>query len=739
MNVLNEEASREVNNDTIDTTKALEMNGKDNPEKAPEIEDKQAELLRKAKLEEEIRESSIFKNLQSNLNGQYNLEEMLEMIGDNYLKMASTPVINTLNVPISVDSEILKMAFGEFIYLVSVIENGIVLDSSGEIDVQATLEQRQMMTYDNYSVKELMELGTVVVPGCEDMSTEEKYQLLLSDNVKAQVLGLQDVGLTSFYSVEKQILEMNEMLREEVIFETYKTSQSEEVKEEEADKADKCFYNSKKEVKYDMNLVEALAFMHGEGEEKDFLNLQKKMWKKGNYNCFFDYDGKLNEEKIQTYLQEKADSYAYKEHKQIIDAFVSDSCCDYDLLLDGSKRRILYSIYDVASKEDSNTKEYAFYVMKQINPDLIKKGEDGKKDIDIDVLLEEFRKAGKEFASKEDLDKSNEDYNLTLFQNKLKSLSRNKNFQELKYATEAEKREKQKKIKKEGKERENKTTHQGTKVYRTERILNEVLGDRPKEEKNAIIALVYARAIQEKNDIREDFLGDYILEHKEEFKEYEGILDGTANNMEFEALHMVPSDVYEKLLKDDTVLSKVYHSLRELENRKTREEKTESFSERADGMKAHVENLLEDFGKTIQEKIPIATNFKNLFAKTQDRMLPAVTERELNTVDLNKSQKMNIIIPQSKEFIASTVEQAVQSEKKIIDIATIDAKRMQIATIKAKNIKRLEPGYKITMKPVRIEDRYKIPPTLDEAVATGVKPGINSGRVKEDSEMGDTR
>ena len=28
MNVLNEDASREVNNDTIDTTKALEMNGK---------------------------------------------------------------------------------------------------------------------------------------------------------------------------------------------------------------------------------------------------------------------------------------------------------------------------------------------------------------------------------------------------------------------------------------------------------------------------------------------------------------------------------------------------------------------------------------------------------------------------------------------------------------------------------------------------------------------------------------
>lgn len=527
-----------------------------------DTEIKRAEILQKQQLEDEIKNSKIFKTLMNSIDNRLPIDEVVSAIVENYLKMSpASLVINKIGGPLAINDTLINIAACEFIYLVSVIENGIVLNELGEVDIEATLEQRASMSYKKLSPEELLSLGSIVIQNQEDASNKDKLEKLLSSKVKDTVIHDTTNGFSKMYGVENSIYSAFTYLKDRNVtteerkdaFE--KISNSQEVKEEETDCIDKSFFATKREISFERLLLQAVEAKE-KGKDRTFNSIIKKISKNPKYKEYREKLSELDYETIQKHVDTRQRAYNYKENKQEVDKFILDANMDYSKLSKHAKERLLLSMYDIATQYDSSTKTYILIAMKEINKDMIKTLEDGRETIDENVFLAELSAVNKKYKSIEDVEQANRRRNRKNYSGKMDTLYVDDSFTEINEIngeTEEERKARQSKAKDEGRQKDFKVERGKTNKSTLERIVAQNIGENDKDLRSAIIAMAYARCREERNNgMVQNYLRDYILDHESDFNEYrEIIFEGKKMSMlEQRVVASLKPEVREKLGED---------------------------------------------------------------------------------------------------------------------------------------------------------------------------------------------
>ena len=133
----NEKVQAQVDTQTSGVT--LEANNE-----SSELEKK--ELNKRALLEQEILKHPLFLNMQkATRNAHMNI--MVEAIVDRYFDLTSEHNILQNQEFYQVNMDTIQMALHQTAYLISVEENGIVLEENGELDQKASLHQQEVAAY----------------------------------------------------------------------------------------------------------------------------------------------------------------------------------------------------------------------------------------------------------------------------------------------------------------------------------------------------------------------------------------------------------------------------------------------------------------------------------------------------------------------------------------------------------------------------------------------------------------
>lgn len=337
---------------------------------------KKKELNKRALVEQEIKEHPIFKSMQKSLEGtQVKLD--IDDIVDKYFDLTSDKNILDNKEFYKVNPDVILQSLQETMYIISSEENGIVLDDSGEIDKEASLQQQAQAVYSGALKRELLQEDET-----KKQQFEDSFEMFYKD--KDNVLQ---------YSAEHKIVKemlmtyaTKELSTEEIIQITEKYLNNAAVQETQEALKNSILLDTSEEVfqlDYSVQFVELMT----EGATADELSKVYKQIMKYNSNGRFEV-GEIqgeNVDKIIGFATDYGHRYSQRKNYKELANFANDGT-DFQLKSAEDQREILKSIYFLSEMTNGGEKEFAILNLKRISPsslDLV----DGKLQINKERFL----------------------------------------------------------------------------------------------------------------------------------------------------------------------------------------------------------------------------------------------------------------------------------------------------------------------------------------------------------------
>lgn len=326
----------------------------------------------------EIEETPVFKVLKKTTQDE-NIGLMLDVIVDRYFENGGTPIDPAL---FKVDAELVQMALRQTIYLISVEENGIVLDDTGNVDVDQTIQQQENM-------------GSVSI---EYLEKEEKvafFEKALDEGEKDNYKTKDEASVTldKFFDEWEQhtVKEMADYAKSEngIKDKAISLGKSKEKSEQARDashletKEDVFVMDICGEI---VDIVAVPSSQYGEDTKKKLIMALKKLepYKEGAAKGLFNKDGKVNLRKVIKKYQEYEREYQLKENLATLDEFKSKKYFD---LSPEEKKQYLEAAFALYHQDGGKYKREALRALAEV--DVLEKGVTSLK-IDIKKFTNEY-------------------------------------------------------------------------------------------------------------------------------------------------------------------------------------------------------------------------------------------------------------------------------------------------------------------------------------------------------------
>jgi len=326
----------------------------------------------------EIEETPVFKVLKKTTQDE-NIGLMLDVIVDRYFENGGMPIDPAL---FKVDAELVQMALRQTIYLISVEENGIVLDDTGNVDVESTLQQQANM-------------GTISI---DELSSEEKvkfFEKALDEGEKDNYKTKDEASVTldKFFDEWEHhtVKEMTDYAKSEngIKEKAISLSKSKEKSEEARDAS----HLETKEDVFVMDICGEIvdiaavpSSQYSEDTKKKLIMALKKLepYKEGAAKGLFNKDGKVNLRKVIKKYQEYEREYQLKENLATLDEFKSKKYFD---LSPEEKKQYLEAAFALYHQDGGKYKREALRALAEV--DVLEKGVTSLK-IDIKKFTNEY-------------------------------------------------------------------------------------------------------------------------------------------------------------------------------------------------------------------------------------------------------------------------------------------------------------------------------------------------------------
>lgn len=326
----------------------------------------------------EIEETPIFKVLKKTTQDE-NIGLMLDAIVDRYFENGGTPIDPNL---FKVDTGLVQMALRQTIYLISIEENGVVLDDTGNVDIESTIQQQEnmkRMSIENFPDEEKVNLFEKSL----DKGEKNNYETRDESSVK----------LDSFFEEWEHhtIQEMTEYAKSDNGIKDKEISLG-KTKEKSEEARDASHFNTKEEVlviEACRNILEIAAVpssQYSEETKKKLIIALKDLepYKDGIAKGLFNRDGKVNLKRVIKKYQEYEKEYQLKENLAVLDKFKNKKYFD---LTPEEKKQYLESAFALYHQDGGKYKREALRTLAEV--DVLQKGIIGM-EIDIKRFSSEY-------------------------------------------------------------------------------------------------------------------------------------------------------------------------------------------------------------------------------------------------------------------------------------------------------------------------------------------------------------
>lgn len=383
----NEEINNKVNTeDTIDANKIRKENFVTEQESdAQSIEAKQINKM--LLVEETVKKHPMFIAMQAATQNR-NTNFMLEAIVENYFELTSENNTLANQEFYTVNDGIVHMALQSMAYLISVEENGIVLDENGKIDKDASAEQQMQAAYSqSYRNEIATEMNQEPVERYKEMLKAYNHTHHESLDFTYDFMG------SSFYreqSMEKTHIALDYLYNQNSI---YKLSNDEN--KSALDNMLKDTVNSTQETKRNLLigtkaefnvLFNAMLYTYVlSSNNPDFNKMAgylEEIAKNDKKGQFIDPEtGSVDSTKVVATATKFHDAYRQKSNFEILQKFQKDKRT-FEELKPGEQNKVLSSIWSLYKQPPSPERDYALGVMMQVSGPSIKKGDNQEYIID---------------------------------------------------------------------------------------------------------------------------------------------------------------------------------------------------------------------------------------------------------------------------------------------------------------------------------------------------------------------
>lgn len=637
----NEKVQAQVDTQTSGVT--LEANNE-----SSELEKK--ELNKRALLEQEILKHPLFLNMQkATRNAHMNI--MVEAIVDRYFDLTSEHNILQNQEFYKVNMDTIQMALHQTAYLISVEENGIVLEENGELDQKASLHQQEVAAYSEALKMELRDEERKDIYEKLIIGMDEKDKRLAEDYLNS----FSFLEFSQSHELLLNALLQNEscpLSQEEWKQVSKKVVENTELNESQEQLEDELFIENEKDFITISNALKYTSMLNS--KVKDFSRMGtfiNEIKANDEKNRFIDEEtGEFSAAKVEEFgLRYYANFTKRNSFKELKDFCERNE--DFDSMDAKSQKTILTAIYSLYKMPSCHERDAAIVAMGRISPNSI----DKRGIINEEKFLNLYNateKGTKTFEEMETAITKKNYANLLSFARGMREQIRAGEFPTIDIPDGATleqsremKREFRKKMKEKNKPKFHKDTHEKLE-NEIDRLIrdNNLQGDR-----NDLVVAAY-KILCHGNNPKNKACSEYLKEHIEGLASVYGKYIDDGKLVKRRNLDVNEEEV-EKIVKGVLEFKK---------NEDKIQDKKFSFAK----IKANLSNVRE----FIQDGIQYAGNqFKNLFKKST-LALPEGNEQEIMTEALFGTAEKDEDEASKEEIFIMTEEIAeVEADRKLKD------------------------------------------------------------------------